>query len=63
MSKKELIVHELNDIPEKDLDALLRLIRSIKSRSTEQAAPALLAESSLAKDWLSPEEEAAWADL
>jgi hypothetical protein len=63
MSKKELIVHELEHVPEKDLDTLLRLIRSIKSRSAEQAAPALLAESSLARDWLSPEEEAAWADL
>jgi len=25
--------------------------------------PALLAESALLKDWLSPEEEAAWANL
>jgi len=63
VSKIELIVHELEDVPEKDLDTLLHLIRSIKSRSAEHADPALLAESSLAKDWLSPEEEAAWADL
>jgi hypothetical protein len=50
-------------VPEKDFDALLGFIRSLKARSGEVAAPALLAESSLMKDWLSPEEDAAWADL
>jgi hypothetical protein len=63
MSKKEIIVRELENVPENDLDALLGFIHSLKSRSAEDAAPALLAESSLSKDWLSPEEEAAWADL
>jgi len=29
----------------------------------EDTVPALLAESALAKDWLTPEEDAAWADL
>ncbi len=63
MSKKEIIVQELESVPEKDFDALLGFIQSLKSRNVEDAAPALLAESSLMKDWLSPEEEAAWADL
>lgn len=63
MSKKQVIVQELESVPEKDFDALLGFIRSLKARSGEVAAPALLAESSLMKDWLSPEEDAAWADL
>jgi hypothetical protein len=63
MSKKEIIVRELESVPEKDFDALLGFIYSLKSGNAEDAAPALLAESSLIKDWLSPEEEAAWADL
>ena len=63
MSKKEIIVRELENVPENDLDALLGFIHSLKSRSAEDATPAFLAESSLSKDWLSPEEEAAWADL
>ena len=63
MSKKELIVQELEGVPEKDFDALLGFIHSLKSRDAEDAAPALLAEPSLMEDWLSPEEEAAWADL
>ena len=46
MSKKQIIVQELESVPEKDFDVSARL-----------------AESSLMKDWLSPEEEAAWADL
>jgi hypothetical protein len=63
MSKKEIIVRELESVPEKDFDALLGFIHSLKSGNAEDAAPALLAESSLMKDWRAPEEEAAWADL
>jgi hypothetical protein len=48
---------------EKEFDALLGFIHSLKSGNAVDAAPVLLAESSLMKDWLSPEEEAAWADL
>ena len=47
----------------KDIDTLRLLIHSIKSRGATEAVPALLAESSLAKDWLSPEEDAASAGL
>ena len=63
MSKKDIIVQELESVPERACDALLGFIHSLKSRDAEAAAPALLAESALMKDWLSPEEEAAWADL
>ena len=63
MSKKEIIVRELESVPEEEFEALLHFIYSLKSRNADAAAPALLAESSLMKDWLSPEEEAAWADL
>jgi hypothetical protein len=63
MSKKELIAHELDNVPEENLEALLRFVRSLTCKRAEGPSPALLAESSLAKDWLSPEEEAAWADL
>lgn len=63
MSKKEIVFRELEDVPEEDFDALLGFIHSLKARNSEDAASALLAESSLVKDWLSPEEETAWADL
>jgi hypothetical protein len=63
MSTKEIILHELEEVPEQDFEAVLRFIRSLKSRNAEESAPALLAESSVAKDWPSPEEVAAWTDL
>jgi len=63
MSKRELIARELDRIPEQDLDKLLAFLRSLKESHAEAALPMLAAESSLAKDWLTPEEDAAWDNL
>lgn len=57
MSKRELIVRELDQVPERDLDRLLAVLRSLKDARAAAAMPAL------AKDWPSPEEDAAWANL
>lgn len=50
------------------LDEALDFLRFLKSRHaqetrTERVEAMLLSESSLAKDWLHPEEDEAWADL
>lgn len=63
MSKRELIRRALDHVPERDLDKLLAFVRSLKESHAQAAAPALAAESSLAEDWLTPEEDAAWANL
>jgi hypothetical protein len=63
MSKRELIAREVNHLPEPDLDKLLAFLSLLKDAHTEVAASALAAESSLSKDWLTPEEDAAWVDL
>ena len=63
MSKRELIARELDHMPEQDLDHLLAFLRQLKEARMESAVPALAAESSLAKDWLTPEEDEAWANL
>lgn len=63
MSKRELIDQALGRLSETDLDRLLEFLRALSEEHGEAAFPALAAESALAKDWLSPEEEAAWADL
>ena len=63
MSKRELIARELDRLPEQDLYRLLAFLRSLKEAHTDAALPILAAESSLAKDWLTPEEDAAWANL
>jgi hypothetical protein len=61
MSKRELIVRQLNDAAEQDLDQLIEFLRTLKESRAAILTPA--AESSLAKDWLTPEEDAAWANL
>ena len=63
MSKRELIDCELDRLPEQDLDKLLAFVQLLKEAHTDAVIPALAAESVLAQDWLTPEEDAAWADL
>ena len=63
MSKRELIALELEHLPDQDLDRLLAFLQSLSEAHTDAAVPALAAESALAKDWLTPEEDAAWASL
>jgi hypothetical protein len=63
MGKRELIARELDRLPERDLDKLLAFLRTINETHSEDGMPALAAETALAKDWLSPEEDSAWGDL
>ena len=63
VSTRDVIVRELERLPEQDLDKLLSFLRSLKEGRAENAAPTLGAESALAKDWLAPEEDASWASL
>jgi hypothetical protein len=63
VSKRELIADELRELQDQDLDKLLAFLRSLKESHAENAVPTLAAESALAKDWLTPEEDTAWADL
>lgn len=63
MSKKELIVRELDRVPEQDLEKLLVFLRTLTEGHTDSEMPAFAAESSLSKDWMTPEEDAAWASL
>ncbi len=59
MSKLELIAEELQHLPEQDLDKILTFLRSRQ----HPEFVTLASESSLAKDWLTPEEDEAWANL
>jgi hypothetical protein len=63
MSKRGLIVQELEHLPEQDLDRQLTFLRLLADGHAEASVPMMASESALAKDWLSPEEDAAWADL
>ena len=55
MSKREPMAREVDR-----MSAFRRSLRELRAGS---AMPTLAAESSLAKDWLTPEEDAAWASL
>jgi hypothetical protein len=63
MSKRELIIQELDHMPEQDVERLLAFLQLLKERHAAVGEPALAAESSLAKDWLTAEEDAAWRNL
>jgi hypothetical protein len=63
MSKREFITAEIGRMSEQDLDRLLAFIHTLSEEHAERTLPRLAAESALAKDWLTPEEDAAWAHL
>lgn len=63
MSKRELVAAEIGRLPEQDLDRLLAFIRALSEEHLDRSLPRLAAESALSKDWLTPEEDEAWAHL
>ncbi|MDJ0660057.1 MAG: hypothetical protein QNJ42_11290 [Crocosphaera sp.] len=64
MTSKQRIIEALEGIPEKELTKILSFIELIKSKNNSKITDILLiSESTLAKDWLTEEEEEAWQDL
>lgn len=59
-----LILSEMKSLPEFTLQEILDYVLFIKKRHQKISQEThLLSEESLAKDWLAPEEEAAWKNL
>jgi hypothetical protein len=64
METKELIYREIEVFPETYLEEILDFIHFLKGKaSKEKMGTAILSESVLAKDWVSPEEDEAWKNL
>lgn len=64
MTQKELIIKDVEEIPDALLDELADFLRFLKMKAVEEKfSSALMSESSLKKDWLRPEENEAWKDL
>ena len=65
MSALELINSEIKDLPEDKLEDLLKYARRLRGgvSSESRSDTLLLSEPVLSKDWLDPEEDAAWRDL
>ena len=64
MSTKDLIVRELDHVPDAALREVLDFVLFLRNKNLgEKLSTAIASESALGKDWLTPEEDEAWADL
>jgi len=64
MGKKELLINEIEQVPETFLDEVLDFVHFLKTKIIkEKLETAIASESSLKKDWLQPEEDEAWKSL
>jgi len=64
MSKKELLINEIEQVPEPLLDEVLDFIKFLKIKVIkERMNIAIASEASLKKDWLKPEEDEVWQNL
>jgi hypothetical protein len=64
MSKKELLIREIDQIPEPFLDEVMDFVQFLKAKMKKDVLDiAIASESSLKKDWLMPEEDDAWQNL
>lgn len=61
MADLKKISQELKNLSAEDLQMVSKFIEAIRSRNSSEMY--VLSESSLAKDWLRPEEDEAWKDL
>ena len=64
MDSKEIILKEIEQMPDTLLEEILDFIKFLKMKAAqEKLETAIQSESSLKKDWLLPEEDEAWQDL
>jgi len=64
METKDLILKEIEMVPEPCLEEILDFVRFLKEKSSRKRMETeILSESVLARDWLRPEEDEAWGDL
>jgi hypothetical protein len=64
MTSRELLMKEIPQTPEPILKEVYHYLRLLKAQQVEDRFNGLAAsESVLARDWNTPEEDAAWANL
>ena len=64
MSKRGLLLDEIEQVPEPLLDEVLDFIHFLKTKIIKEGLDtAIASELSLKKDWLKPEEDEAWQNL
>ncbi len=64
MGAREHLLREIEGVPDPLLEEVVDFVRFLKAKgASERLETALLSESALAREWLSPEEDEAWKDL
>ncbi len=63
MSDRDSLKLEIESAPEQVITEVLDFVRFLKSKRLAKLEEATLSESRIAKEWLLPEEGAAWASL
>jgi hypothetical protein len=64
MSTREMIDHELNELPEQMQREVYNFVRFLRLQADDEKFDGLvLSVSALGKDWSTPEEDAAWSSL
>ena len=64
MGTKELLMNEIEEVPEPLLVEVLDFVHFLKTKIIQEKLDiAIASESSLKKDWLKPEEDEAWQSL
>jgi len=64
MSTKELLMNEIEEVPEPLLSEVLDFVHFLKAKAVrDKLGVAIMSETSLSKDWLKPEEDEAWQNL
>jgi hypothetical protein len=61
---RDIIIHEIETVPEPLLEEVMDFIQFLKAKSLREGIhTAIASESTLKKDWLCAEEDQAWDDL
>jgi hypothetical protein len=64
MGKRDLLLKEIEHVPEPLLDEILDFVNFLKEKAVQgKFETSFLSESSLTKDWIKPEEDDAWQNL
>lgn len=64
MNKRELLINEIEQVPEPFVDEVLDFVHFLKTKTIKEVpGTAIASESSLKKDWLRLEEDEAWQGL
>ena len=64
MNTKDLLINEIEEVPEPLLSEVLDFVHFLKTKILrEKLEIAIMSESSLGKDWMNPEEDEAWQSL